>query len=74
MAQLPLGDEDGVQELLDLGVEGLGFEQDLANEVHRALYFEGVPLFFSLHHQSDADHLCGGLNVEQKRFSVGWRN
>ena len=70
MAQLPLGVEDGVQELLDLGVASLGFGQDLANEVHLVLYCEGVPLFFSLHHQSSADHLHGGRNVEQKWIFV----
>ena len=70
--QLPLGDKDGVQELLDLGVAGLGIRQDLANEVHGTLYFEGVSLFFSLYHQGGANHLRGGCNVEQKRFPVGW--
>ena len=45
--------------------------QDLANEVHGMLYFEGVSLFFSLYHQGDADHLRGGRNIEQKRFPVG---
>ena len=64
MAQLPLGDEDGVQELLDLGVESLGIEQDLANEVHETLHFESMSLFFSLYHQGGADHLRGGRNVE----------
>ena len=70
--QLPLGDEDGVQELLDLGVAGLGIGQDLANEVHGTLQFEGVSLFFLLYHQGGADHLCGGQNVEQKQFPIGW--
>ena len=39
-----------------------------------ALYFEGVPLFFSLHYQGGADHLRGGCNVEQKGFPIGQRN
>ena len=69
--QLPLGDKDGVQEFLDLGVASLGIEQDLANEVHGTLYLEGVALFFSLHHQGSTDHLRGGRNVEQKRFPIG---
>ena len=38
------------------------------------LYFEGVPLFFSLHYQGGADHLCGGRDVELKVFSLGGRN
>ena len=72
MAQLPLGDKDGVQELLDLGVAGLGIGQDLANEVHEMLQFKGVSLFFSLYHQGSADHLHGGRNVAQKQFPIGW--
>ena len=27
-----------------------------------------------LYHQGDADHLCGGHNIEQKRFPVGRRD
>ena len=72
--QLPLGDKGGIQEFLDLGVASLRIGQDLANEVHGVLYFEGVSLFFSLHHQGGADHLRGGHNVEQKWFSIGRRD
>ena len=70
----PLGDEDGVQEFLDLGVVSLRIRQDLANKVHRTLHFEGMSLFFSLYHQGGADHLRGGRDVEQKWFSVGQRD
>ena len=38
------------------------------------MYFEGMSLFFLLHHQGGADHLPGGHNVEQKQFSIGQRN
>ena len=72
--QLPLGDKDGVQELLDLGVASFGIKQHLAYEVHGMLHFEGVPFFFSLHHQGGTDHLRGGHNVEQKWFSIGRRD
>ena len=48
--QLPFGDKDDVKEFLDLGVASLGIGQDLANEVHGTLYFEGMSLFFSLYH------------------------
>ena len=74
VTQLPLGDKDGVQELLDLGVAGLGIGQDLANEVHGKLHFEGMFLFFSLYHQGGADHLRGGRYVQQEGFSVARRN
>ena len=69
--QLSVGDNDGVQEFLDLGVASLGIGQDLANEVHGTLHLEGVSLFFSVYHQGGADHLRGGRNVEQKQFSIG---
>ena len=57
-----------------MGVAGLGIGQDLANEVYETLHFEGVSLFFSLHHQGGANHLRGGHNVKQKWFPVGWRD
>ena len=57
MAQLPLGDQDGVKELLDLGVACLGVEQDFTNEVHGVLNLEGMSLFSPLYNQGDADHL-----------------
>ena len=59
---------------LDLGVASLRIGQDLANEVHGKLHFEGVSLFFSLHHQDGADYLRGGRNVEQKWFRIGRRD
>ena len=52
--QLSLGDKDGVQEFLDLGGASLEIGQDLANEVHGTLHFEGVSLFFSFNHQGGA--------------------
>ena len=72
--QLPLGDQDGVQELLDLWVASFGVGQDLTNEVYGALHFEGVSLFVPLYHQGGADHLCGGHNVEQEWFPIGRGN
>ena len=74
LTQLPLGDENGIHELLDLEVAGLGIGQDLANEVHRALHIECVCLFFLLYHQGSADHLHGGRDVEQKLFPAGQRD
>ena len=57
-----------------MGVAGLGIRKDLTNEVHGAMYFESVPLFFPLHYYGGADHLRGGRNVEQERFTIGRRN
>ena len=73
VTQLSLGDKDGVQEFLGLGVASRRIGRDHANEVHGTLHFEGVSLFFSLYHQGGADHLRGGRDVEQKRFSIGRR-
>ena len=61
--QLPLGDEDGVQELLDLGVAGLGIGQDLANEVHETLHFEGVG--------QDGTHILGIRRDGSRTQGVG---
>jgi hypothetical protein len=44
--QLSLGDQDGVQELLDLGVTGLGISQDLVDKINRASHLESMPCFF----------------------------
>ena len=74
VTQLPLGDKDGVQEFLDSGVASLRMGQDLANEVHGTLHFEGMSLFFSLYHLGGADHLRGGHDVRQKLFPVGRRD
>ena len=71
MTQLPLGDQDGVKELLDLRVASLGVEQDLINEVYGVLHFEGVSLFLPLYHQGGTDHLCGVRYVEQGQLSIG---
>ena len=57
-----------------MGVVGHGIGQDLANEVHGTLHFEGVSLFFLLYHQGGADHLRGGRDVEQKLFPIGRRD
>ena len=57
-----------------MGVAGLGIRQDLANEVHGTLHFEGVSLLFSLYHQGGANHLRGGHNVEQNMFPIGRRD
>ena len=57
-----------------MGVASLGIGQDLANEVHVMLHFEGVSLFFLLYHRGNADYLRGGRNVEQKWFPVGWED
>ena len=70
--QLSPGDQDGIQELLDLGVASLGIGQDFANEVYGMLHLEGVSCFFLFYHQGSADHLHGGRKVKQEWFPIGW--
>ena len=53
-----------------MGLASLRMRQDLTNEVHGMLHFEGVSLFFSLYHLGGVDHLRGGHDVEQKRFPI----
>ena len=35
----------------------------IADEIHRVLHLEGMPLFLPLYHQGGTDHLCGGCYV-----------
>jgi hypothetical protein len=49
VAQLSLGNQDCVQELLDLGIANVGIIQDFTDKVNRALHLEGMPRFFSLY-------------------------
>ena len=64
MAQLPLGDQDGIKELLNLGVACLGVGQDFANELHGAPYLEGMSLFSPFYNQGGTDHLSRSYDVE----------
>jgi len=74
VTQLPPRDQDGVQELLDLGVASLRIGQDFANEVYGTLHLEGVSLFFPFYHQGGADHFRGGRNVKQEWFPISQRD
>ena len=64
MTQLSLGDEDGIHELLDLGVAGLGIEQDLTNDVDGVERLDGGENLcqLSLHHNDEVQvpeaHVC----------------
>jgi hypothetical protein len=60
VALLSSGNEDSVQEFLDLGVACLGVRQDFADEVKRTLDLEGVPLLLLFHHDGGTHHLGGG--------------
>jgi hypothetical protein len=62
VAQLPPGDEDSVQELLDLWVACLGVGQDFTNEVDQTLDFEAVTLLLLFHHDGGTYYLSVDIN------------
>jgi hypothetical protein len=63
--QLSGCNQDGVDQLLNLRVSGLGFIEHLADEVNRALDFIHVAGFLTLDHNDYGDHAIGGRNVEK---------
>jgi hypothetical protein len=62
VAQLSLGDEDSVQEFLDLWVACLGVKQDFANEVDWTLDFESMVLLL-FHYDGGTHYLSSGHDV-----------
>jgi hypothetical protein len=63
VAQLPPGDEDSVQELLDLWVACLDVGQDFTNEIDWTLDFEGVTFLLPFHYDGDTHYLSSGRDV-----------
>jgi hypothetical protein len=63
VAQLPLGDEDGVQELLDLWVACLSVRQGFTDDVDRTLDFEGVTLLLPFHYDGGTHYLSSGHDI-----------
>jgi hypothetical protein len=78
MFQLSGCNQDGVDQLLDLGVPRFGLIKYLANEVNRALDFVDVVGFLTLDHDDCGDHVICDRNIEKKdvvslRSSKDWR-
>jgi hypothetical protein len=69
VSQLPPRQNHCVQQLLNLWVADLGLGQYLTDEVDRPLDGQCMPLFSSLNHDRDADHLSGSGDVDQEGFS-----
>jgi hypothetical protein len=63
VAQLPPGDEDSIQELLDLWIACLGVRKDFTDEVDWTLDFEGMTFLLPFHCDSDTHHLSSGHDV-----------
>jgi hypothetical protein len=62
VAQFPSGDEDNIQELLDLWVACLGVGQDFTDEVDQALDFDSVTLL-SFHHDDGTPYMSSGRDI-----------
>jgi hypothetical protein len=63
VVQLPPGDEDSIQDLLDLWVACLGVRQDFTDEVDWMLDLEGVTLLLSFHYDGGTHYLSSGRDV-----------
>jgi hypothetical protein len=67
--QLPLGNEDCIEQFLDLRVLCLGLHQHLTNELNGLLHLEHVSLVLPFHNHFNVDHLGGGCNIEEECFT-----
>jgi hypothetical protein len=63
VAHPPSGDEDSVQELLDLWVACLGVGQDFTDEVDWTLDFEGVTFLLPFHYNGGTYNLSNGRDI-----------
>jgi hypothetical protein len=68
MFQLSGCNQDGVDQLLNLRVPGLGLIEYLSDEVNRALDFVNVDGFLTLNHDDCRDHAISGRNIEEKEI------
>jgi hypothetical protein len=78
MFQLLGCNQDGVDQLLDLGVPRFGLVKYITDGVNRALDFVDAVGFLTLDHDDCGDHAISGRNIEKKgivslRSSKDWR-
>jgi hypothetical protein len=66
MTRFARGDQDSIEQLLDLGVTGLRFVEYLANEVYWSLDLIHVPDLLALNNDGSTDYPIGGRNVKQQ--------
>jgi hypothetical protein len=64
MAQFARGDSDSIEQLLDLGVIGLGLVEYLTGEVYWSLDLVHMPDLLALDDDGSADYPIGCRNVE----------
>ena len=70
MPELALGDEHGVEELLNSRVVGLQVKEDLIDEVHWPLDLEGMAFLFTFHHERYTDGVWGGGHVMEQSIPL----
>jgi hypothetical protein len=66
MAQFVRGDQDNIEQLLDLGVMGLKLVKYFADEVYWSLDLVHMPDLLRLDDDGSSDYPIGGRNVEQQ--------
>ena len=69
MPKLSLGDEDGVDQLLDLRVPRLCVREDLTDKIDRTLHLLNFARLFSLDDKGRADNLGCPDDIQQHGFS-----
>jgi hypothetical protein len=69
MVQCARGDQDSIEQLLDLGVTGLRFVEYLADEVYWSLDLVHVSDLLALDDDGSTDYPIGGRNVKQQSLA-----
>jgi hypothetical protein len=69
MVQFARGNQDGIEQLLDLGVTGLRLIEYLADEVYWLLYLVHMPDLLAFDDDGSADYAIGYRNVEQQSLA-----
>jgi hypothetical protein len=69
MVQFARGNQDSIEQLLDLGVTGLRLVEYLVDEVHWSLDLVHMPNLLTLDDDGSTDYLIGGHNVEQQSLA-----
>jgi hypothetical protein len=69
MVQFARGNQDGIEQLLDLGIMGLRLIEYLTDEVYWSLDLVHMPDLLALDDDGSADHPIGCGNVEQQSLA-----
>jgi hypothetical protein len=69
VAQFMRGDQDSIQQLLDLQIAGFGLIEDLANEVYWSLDLVHIPDLLALYDDGRIDHPISCRDVKKQSFA-----